>query len=116
MKPRYNFFKNSMYAFNGLKDVIKTERSFQIELLVLLIVVMPYILYSEFSSLEKLLLFSSYFGILIAEAINSSIERVVDLITLEKNDLAGKAKDIGSLVVLLSIFNTIIIWLYIVLI
>jgi len=42
-------------------------------------------------------MFISLISILIAEAINSAIERVVDLITLEYNEMAGVPKMLGVL-------------------
>ena len=50
-------------------------------------------------------------GMLIAEAINSAIERVVDLVTLEHHPMAGRAKDVGSAVVFLSIAVFVVTWL-----
>ena len=47
---------------------------------------------------------------LLAEAINSAIERVVDLVTLEHHQMAGRAKDVGSTIVFISIFIFIITW------
>jgi diacylglycerol kinase (ATP) len=47
---------------------------------------------------------------MIAEIINSAIERVVDLNTLEFHPIAKKAKDIGSLVVLINFLFMFLIW------
>ena len=49
-------------------------------------------------------------GVLISEAINSSIERVVDLVTLEHHPMAGRAKDVGSTIVFLRIGLFIVTW------
>jgi diacylglycerol kinase (ATP) len=108
-QPKYNFFKNSSYALMGLKDIISSESSFKIEL-ALLFVVLPIVLAIELPILEKLLLFGSYFFILIAEAINSAIERVVDLVTLDHHQMAKRAKDVGSTVVFLSIVQCVMMW------
>ena len=113
-QPKYNFFKNSSYALKGLADIIKNETSFKIELALLpLVVIVIFLL--EINSIEKILLFVSYFFILIAEAINSAIERVVDLVTLEHHEMAGRAKDVGSTIVFLSIIQAVFVWLYIIL-
>jgi len=112
-QPKYNFFKNSSYAIKGLMDIIKTETSFKIELALLIpIIVIIYLL--DIGNIEKILLFVSYFFILIAEAINSAIERVVDLVTLEYHEMARQAKDVGSTIVFLTIVQAIFIWLYII--
>jgi len=111
-QPKYNFFKNTTYALNGLKDIIQHESSFKIEL-VLALVLIPIIIFVEISAVEKLLLFITFMGVLIAETINSAIERVVDLVTLEHHDMAGRAKDVGSTIVFLSICVSAIVWVFI---
>ncbi len=113
-QPKYNFFKNSSYALKGLVDIIKNETSFKIELILLPFIIMAIYLLNV-SSTEAILLFISYFFVLIAEAINSAIERAVDLVTLEYHEMAGRAKDAGSTIVFLSIAQAIFVWLYIIL-
>ncbi len=108
-KPKYNFFKNTRYAINGIKDLLRTEVSFKIELIVIFLLTIV-ILLLDTTLTNKILLFSSLVGILIAEAINSAIERVVDLVTLEQHKMAGRAKDVGSSVVFLSIFLASVVW------
>lgn len=112
-QPKYNFFKNTLYALNGLKDIIQNESSFKIELVVALILI-PLIIFVDISLIEKLFLFVTLMSVLIAETINSAIERVVDLVTLEHHDMAGRAKDVGSTVVFLSISSCVITWLAII--
>ena len=108
-QPRYNFFRNTNYALKGLKDLVKTETSFKIELL-LVIILIPTIFLIDATLTNKVLMFISLMGMLIAEATNSAIERVVDLVTLEHHEMAGRAKDIGSSIVFLSIVVFFITW------
>ena len=108
-QPKYNFFKNTSYALKGLIDLIKTETSFRIELIITL-VLLPVIFIIDATLTNKALLFISLMGMMLAEAINSAIERVVDLVTLEHHDMAGRAKDVGSAVVFLSIFIFVVTW------
>lgn len=108
-QPKYNFFKNTGYALNGLKDIIQTESSFKIELIVAIILI-PIIIFIDATLIHKALMFISLMGMLIAEAINSAIERTVDLVTLEHHDMAGRAKDVGSAIVFLSIAMFVITW------
>jgi diacylglycerol kinase (ATP) len=60
--------------------------------------------------MSKLILFVSMWLILLVEAINSAIERVVDLVTLEHHPLAGQAKDIASFAVLIAFVIVVMIW------
>jgi len=108
-KPKYSLFANTTYALKGLVDLIKTESSFKLELVVLVILI-PVIIVIDKSILEKLFLFSSIILVLITEAMNGAVERVVDLVSPDYNELAGKAKDAGSAAVFLSIFLAIVVW------
>ena len=112
-QPKYNFFKNTSYALKGLKDLIKNETSFKIELMIFILLV-PIIILMDTNLTNKLLMFITLMGMPLCEAINSAIERVVDLVTLEHHDMAGRAKDIGSTIVFLSIFIFIITWITII--
>ena len=108
-QPKYNFFKNTTYALKGLIDLIKTETSFKIELIIT-IILLPIIIFIDASLTNKALMFISLMGMLLAEATNSAIERVVDLVTLEHHHMAGRAKDVGSAIVFLSIFIFVVTW------
>lgn len=48
--------------------------------------------------------------VLLAEILNSAIEAVVDRVGLEYHELSGKAKDLGSLAVMLSLALVVIVW------
>ena len=108
-QPKYTLFKNTTYALNGLIDVIKHETSFKIELF-LAIILIPTIFIIDVTLTSKLFMFISLMGVLIAEIINSAIERVVDLVTLEHHPMAGRAKDVGSTIVFFSIASFVVVW------
>ena len=108
-QPKYNFFKNTSYALKGLADLIKTETSFKIELIIP-IIVLPVIIFIDATLTNKALMFISLMGMILAETTNSAIERVVDLVTLEHHDMAGRAKDVGSAIVFFSIFIFLVTW------
>jgi diacylglycerol kinase (ATP) len=61
-------------------------------------------------ALEKGLLISSLVLILLMELVNTAIEVVVDRVSEDYHELSKKAKDTGSLLVLLSFVNAGIIW------
>lgn len=108
-QPKYNLFKNTSYALCGLKDLVKNESSFKIEL-VLSIFLILFVYIIEISLLEKLFMITSIFGVLIAETINSAIERNVDLVTQDFHEMAKRAKDMGSAIVFLSIALCVCTW------
>ncbi|MCF6330754.1 MAG: diacylglycerol kinase [Sulfurimonas sp.] len=109
-QPKYTIIKNTKYALSGLLDMLKNETSFKIELM-FVIVLAPFLILADIDMTNKLLMFISMMGILIAETINSAIERVVDLVTLEHHPMAGRAKDIGSSIVFLSIGVFLVVWI-----
>ena len=108
-QPRYHLFKNTTYAFAGLRDALKHETSFKLECYAL-VVVIPFLFWIDLELINKIVMLMSFALILIAEAINSAIERVVDLVTVEYHDMAKRAKDLGSTVVLLSIILCTVVW------
>jgi diacylglycerol kinase (ATP) len=108
-KPKFNVFKNVTYAMQGAVTVLKSEKSFKTQLLVIAIIalVLPFL---SLSTVTKFILFFSTWIILVAEAFNSAIERVVDLVTQDYHQLAKEAKDIGSFGVLLAFILIAAIW------
>jgi len=108
-KPTFNLFKNISYALAGMKEVLKSETSFKTQLAVIAVIGLG-LFFVSLSTGAKLILFTSTWLVLLAEAINSSIERVVDLVTLEHHELAKQAKDIGAFAVLLAFVMVVMIW------
>ena len=108
-KPKYNLFKNTQYALDGLIHAYKTEVSFKLELLIAFIV-FPAIYLSPFELWMKAILIFTYFLIMIIELVNSALENVVDLVTKEIHPLAKSAKDIGATAVMFTIILHITCW------
>ena len=111
-KPKYTLFKNASYALDGFVHAFKNETSFKLELLIALIV-FPAIYFMPFEFMYKLVLFITYFMIMVAELLNSAVENVVDLVTKEIHPLAKSAKDIGATAVLFTVVLHICCWLFI---
>jgi len=108
-QPKYSLFKNASYAIDGLKDLLKNETSFRLEI-IFFFLLLPVIIFIDVSLDEKLFMAFSLILILIAEALNGAIERVVDLVTLEYHEMAKRAKDAGSTAVLISVLFAICVW------
>lgn len=111
-KPKYHLFKNTQYALEGLNHTFKTEKSFRLELLSMLII-LPSIYIIDVSTELKIILLITAFLVLIIELLNSAIENVVDLVTKDTHPLAKSAKDIGATAVLFSIILHILCWIII---
>jgi len=108
-KPDYTLLKNTRYALNGFGEVFKNEPSFRLQIL-LFIVGMIIAWYLPISFKHHAVLSISLFIPVIAEMINSAIERTVDLVTFEYNELAKRAKDAGAALVFLSLAMLAFIW------
>lgn len=109
-KPKYTLFKNTQYALAGLKDIILNESSFKLQILGFVFFNIV-VFFLPIQLTFKMILSLSLFIPILAEIVNSAIERAVDLVTLEYNELAKRAKDAGSALVFVSIVFTVLIWL-----
>jgi diacylglycerol kinase (ATP) len=98
------------YSLQGFKSTFQHEAAFRQELLLAAILI-PIACYVDVSQLERILLITPLFLVLIIEIINSAIEAVVDRISTEKHELSGRAKDMGSAAVLIALFLTAYIWI-----
>jgi diacylglycerol kinase (ATP) len=108
-QPKYSIFKNASYAIDGLKDLIQNETSFKLEIF-FFVILLPVIVFIDVSLDEKFFMLFSLVLILIVEALNGAIERVVDLVTLEYQEMAKRAKDAGSAAVLIAVLLFISVW------
>ncbi len=101
--------KATQFSWKGLRAAFTNEQAFRQEVY-LSIVLIPLALYLGENGLECALLISVVLLILIIELINSSIEAIVDRVSTDHHELSGRAKDIGSAAVLLSLINAAIVW------
>lgn len=96
-------------SLQGLKDAFANEEAFKVQS-VLCLFLIPLALMIAENYLQLLLLLCSLFLVLIVELLNTSIEMVVDRIGTEFHKLSGRAKDIGSAAVCLSMVVFILVW------
>jgi diacylglycerol kinase (ATP) len=101
--------KATQFSWQGLKAAFKNEAAFRQEVM-LAIILIPLGYYLGQTGLERALLISVIVLILITELLNSGLEAIVDRVGTEKHELSGRAKDIGSAAVLLSLINAAIVW------
>lgn len=99
-----------VYSLKGLKAAFAHEAAFRQELL-LAVIFVPATFFIDVSALERALLISVTILVLIAELLNSAVEAVVDRIGLEKHELSGRAKDLGSAAVLVSLLLWAYVWI-----
>lgn len=93
--------KSFQYAFQGIAGLFRTEPNARIHLV---LAVLAFILGCFFSlpATEWCLLALAMAMVFSAEAFNTAIELLTDLVSPEYHELAGKAKDVAAAAVLLS--------------
>ena len=89
------FIKSFGYSIEGLKYAYKYEQSMLIHVIATVCVICANIFF-QVTGMEWLVTVIAIGMVLSAELINSAIEAVVDLITLEEHPLAKIAKDCSS--------------------
>ena len=97
------------YSRDGIRAAWQNEAAFREEI-VLAAITIPLAFYLGKTGVERALMVGSILLILIVEILNSAVEAVVDKASPEKNELAKRAKDMGSAAVLLSLLNAAAIW------
>jgi diacylglycerol kinase len=100
------------HAFDGLKYTLSSQPNFRFHLLATALVTLLGI-YFSISTIEWLVLIFTVNLVLVAEMVNTSIESMVDLITLERRQDAKTAKDVSAGMVLVSAFFSVAIGLFI---
>ena len=96
-------------SFAGLRAAWKHEAAFRQEC-ALALVLIPAAFWVGRTTLEWLLLIGSVVLVLIVELLNSAVEVVVDRIGLDRHELSGRAKDLGSAAVFIALAFTGLTW------
>jgi diacylglycerol kinase (ATP) len=97
------------WSMKGLRAAWRHEASFRLEAS-LVIVLVPLGLWLGHGALEKLALVGAPLLVLSIELLNSAIEAVVDKVSPEFNELAGRAKDMGSAAVFMMLVLVVLSW------
>ncbi|MEO5928074.1 MAG: diacylglycerol kinase family protein [Patescibacteria group bacterium] len=105
------------HASRGLLLAYRTERSFRIQLVVGLIVMVATILL-PLKQWERVVLLLAIAGVLVLELLNSSLERLVDLLKPRLHEYVADIKDLMAGAVLLSavfaaLLGILILWPYV---
>ena len=106
-------FRAAVNSWNGLEYAYKEESAFRQELF-LAIILIPIAVYIPCSIIEKILLVSSVFLVLIVELLNSSVEAAIDRISFDIHGLSKRAKDFGSAAVIVALLLCGFTWILVV--
>lgn len=83
------------YAVFGIVTALRSERNMRIHFLSSIVVILLSI-YFSITKLEWIFVLLTIGGMFALELVNTAIERVVDLVTMEFHPLAKQAKDIAA--------------------
>lgn len=97
------------YSLQGLRAAVRHEAAFRQELLL----VTPLALAAPFvarGAWELVALWGVLVALLVVELLNSALEALADAISIEHHPLLGRAKDLGSAAVLLTLLFGALVW------
>lgn len=97
------------YSWKGFRAAWNNEAAFRQES-VTAVIAIAIACWLDVDAITRVLLIGSVLIVMVVEILNSAIEAVVDRIGSELHELSGRAKDLGSAAVLLSIITALLTW------
>jgi len=107
--PVRHFWNAFRWSMKGIRSALKTEVAFRQEVCIAAILI-PVAILLPVAALNRVLLITAVLLVLIVELLNSALEAIVDLVSPDYHELAGKAKDCGSAAVFISLISGALIW------
>lgn len=98
-----------LYSIEGFGAAWKSEEAIKVEV-VLLPLLVGIAVYLGRTRLEQAIMISALLIVIIVELLNTAIEKTIDRISIEQNQLSKKVKDMGSAAVLGAILNATMVW------
>ena len=99
----------AVYSAQGFGHAWKHEAAFRQEV-ALTVVLMPIAIWLGQTVIERALLIGVCLIVLIVEFLNSAIEAAIDRFGDEQHELSGRAKDLGSAAVFVSLALVALVW------
>lgn len=97
------------YSVAGLKDAFRTEEAFRQEVFLAAFLI-PVSFFIDTTAVGHALLVVSVLFVLLMELLNTAIETLVERISEDFHELSGRAKDLGSAAVFVSLLNVAAVW------
>jgi diacylglycerol kinase (ATP) len=97
------------YSLAGLRAAVRHEAAFRQELAIgiPLLVAVPFVAPGRWQALAMA---GSIVAVWVVELLNSAIEALADALSVERHPLLGRAKDLGSAAVMLSLVFAVGVW------
>ena len=108
MVKKRNLFTSFNDAISGIIYALKTQRNFKLHCIAA-IGALSLSLFYGFSKLELLILLITITLVIMAELINTAIEKAVDIIVITYHPLARVAKDVAAGAVLITALNATVV-------
>lgn len=99
----------TFFSLAGLSAAWRNEAAFRQEC-VLAAVLTPAAFWVGQTAVERSLLIGTCWLVLVVELLNSAVEAVVDRVGTDHHKLSGRAKDLGSAAVFVSLALTTLVW------
>ncbi len=106
------FFKGFIYALRGIVTALKSERNLRFHIFAAISVTIAGFVF-DISQIDWMMQTIAIGLVITAELMNTAIEYLTDLVSPEKNDIAGKVKDIAAGAVLISAIVALVLGLII---
>ena len=103
----------TLFSLAGLKAAWRNEEAFRLECLAI-IVMTPAAFWLGQTAVERALLIGSCWLVLIVELLNSAVESAVDRVGTDHHTLSGRAKDLGSAAVFVSLMLALLVWVLVI--
>jgi len=96
---KFTLNQSFQFAFDGFRFALQTQRNLRIQLVVAIIVI-TLSTFLSMNNIEWAILFLLIALVIVAEILNTAIEKTIDLIVAEYNPLAKTVKDLSAAAVL----------------
>ena len=112
-KPGYTGLRRianaAKYSAQGFGHAWRYESAFRQEITVTLLLV-PVALWLGRTPIERMMLIACCFFVVVVELLNSAVETAIDRVGDEQHELSGRAKDLGSAAVFVSVVIPVAVW------
>ena len=105
----YRVYKAGIYSMQGIKAAWQHEAAFRQEVILMLLLTPAAFIVGD-GLTQKLLLLVLAWLVVIVEILNSAVEAVVDRFGGEMHTLSGRAKDMGSAAVFITLMLNGVVW------
>jgi len=102
-------YNAALFSVAGIRAAWQNEAAFRQELFLCMLLI-PAAFWVGDSAVEYAVLICSCLFVVVVELLNSAVEAAVDRIGSDHHELSGRAKDMGSAAVFISLWMALVCW------